>query len=813
MRDRRRRQRDWVQSLLLPILAGVGGTAIGAGLAARDAAVLHVPSPDWRDQVLYFVMLDRFNDGDPGNNDQGADEFDPANGAKFSGGDLAGLTGRLDYIAGLGVTGVWITPPVANQWWNHATSYGGYHGYWATDFKAVDPHFGSLHDYRTLSRALHGAGMVLVQDVVVNHTANYFAYPATGPVVDIAGDVRINADSVGLTAPTQWPFSLNDPRIPAHRQAGIYHWTPDIVDYTDRTQELTWQLAGLDDLATGNPVVRRALRDAYGYWIREVGVDGFRVDTAFYVAPKYFTDFLHSTDPQAPGIIRVAAETGREDFHVFGEGFAFDKPFHDTMARRIDRYMRDEDGTPRLPGMINFPLHGTLGDVFARGHAPAELARRIDSTMSVHERPHLMPTFIDNHDVERFLAAGSEPALRQALLAMLTLPGIPVIYYGTEQGFTRPRAAMFAGGVESGGRDHFDTNAPLYRYLQGAIGLRRAHRLFSRGHPTVLAASAAAPGALAWRMDHAGETALVVFNTSASATLLDNLETGLAPGTVLRGLFAIDGNSPERVVDDAGRIHLVLPPKAGLVWRAGDVRVPVAAGIGAVTLETERAGSSSQPGDFDLHGTAESVGRLQLVVDGDLASARWLDVEADGRWQARIDTRDMVDPALTHSIVAWAPDAGIASNRHSFKVTRDWTLLREVHDPVGDDTGPFGRYEYPNDEGWRAHRQGDLRRVRAWGSGGALKVELQMGAITAPWNPANGFDHVAFTLFVQLPGHDDGVRVMPQQNAALPDTMCWNVRLRAHGWSNALFSSQGASVDREGTPVSPSARLEVDLQG
>ena len=76
--------------------------------------------------------------------------------------------------------------------------------------------------------------------------------------------------------------------------------------------------------------------------------------------------------------------------------------------------------------------------------------------MRVHRQPHLMPSFVDNHDVDRFLAGGSEAALKQALLAMLTLPGIPVIYYGTEQGFTLQRASMFAAGYGSGGRDHFD---------------------------------------------------------------------------------------------------------------------------------------------------------------------------------------------------------------------------------------------------------------------------------------------------------------------------------------------------------------------
>ena len=809
-------------AMVVALFAGsagaVNGTRTSEAPESAGTATLHVASPDWRDQVIYFVMLDRFDDGDPGNNDQGADEYDPTDGAKFSGGDFAGLTRRLEYIDGLGVTGIWITPPVANQWWNRATRYGGYHGYWATDFKAVDAHFGTLDDYRGLSRALHGAGMTLIQDVVVNHTANYFAYPPGPPPVDPARGVRISADSAGLTAPSQYPFSLNDPRDPVHRAAGIYHWTPDIVDYTDRTQELTWQLAGLDDLATDNPVVRRALRDAYGFWIREVGVDAFRVDTAFYVTPGYLTDFLHADDPRAPGVVRVAAQTGREDFHVFGEGFAFDKPYDDTMARKIDRYMRDPDGTPRLPGMINFPLHGTLGDVFARGHAPAELAHRIESTMTVHERPHLMPTFIDNHDVDRFLAAGTEPGLRQALLAMLTLPGIPVIYYGTEQGFTTPRQAMFAGGHGSDGRDRFDTDAPLYRYLQRTIALRRDHKLFSRGQPTVLAANAAAPGALAYRMDHEGRTALVVFNNSTNATLLDNLDTGLAPGTVLRGLFAIEGEAPELLVDGAGRISLVLPAQAGLVWQPAASQ-PVTAAPGAITLQADVAGHGA-PGadadvsrvhrDFIVRGNATGMRRVRLVVDGDIGSARFVDVGADGRWQSLIDTRDMVDPSLAHHVVAWDPVAGIASNRHGFKVSREWTLLREIEDPAGDDHGLGGRYRYPTDTGWRNHRQGDLRGVRVWGSGGALRLQLQMREVTALWNPANGFDHVAFTMFVQLPGPRDGASVMPQQNATLPGGMRWHLRLRAHGWSNALFASDGASAENEGTPIAAAARIDTD---
>src|SRR5690349_20387056 len=169
---------------LAAALALCAGAANGSGAATGGAAIppsvregaLHVPSPDWRDQVVYFVMLDRFDDGEPGNNDQGAGEYDPRDNARYSGGDLAGVTRRLDYIAGLGATAVWITPPIANQWWNQASRFGGYHGYWAQDFSRVDAHLGTLADYQALSRALHGRGMYLVQDVVVNHVANYTGY-------------------------------------------------------------------------------------------------------------------------------------------------------------------------------------------------------------------------------------------------------------------------------------------------------------------------------------------------------------------------------------------------------------------------------------------------------------------------------------------------------------------------------------------------------------------------------------------------------------------------------------------------------------
>lgn len=117
---------------------------------------------------------------------------------------------------------------------------------------------------------------------------------------------------------------------------------------------------------------------------------------------------------------------------------------------------------------------------------------------------------------------------------------------------------------------------------------------------------------------------------------------------------------------------------------------------------------------------------------------------------------------------------------------------------------------YPLDAGWRERRPGDLLGLRAWGSGGALRLQLRLPSLSTAWNPANGFDHVAFTVFVELPGRDGGVAAMPLQHDSLPDGMRWHLRLRAHGWSNAAFDSAGASATSEGIPLSAAAHLDAD---
>jgi glycosidase len=764
---------------LAPLVLGWAAAWPHAAIAAPPGLKLHVPSPDWRDQVIYFVLTDRFADGNPANNDQGAGEYRPGDTTRYQGGDLAGLRQRLGYIQGLGATAVWLTPPVANQWLAPGSGSDipsvGYHGYWAQHFMQVDKHLGSLADYQRLASALHRRGMYLVQDVVVNHTGNYFSYGSAWTAGDATTGYVPHTATAPVPRPSQAPFNLNDPRLPQHRAAGIYHWTPDVRDYTNAQQEHTFQMSGLDDLNTSNPVVRRALRRSYGYWIKQVGVDAFRVDTAFYVPPAYFADFMHSSDRAAPGMARVARATGRRSFAVFGEGFGIDLPGQDLQATKIESYVSPAAGAPTgqglLTGMLNFPLYGAVGDVFARGHPPAELADRIQRMVRLHRNPHAMANFVDNHDVDRFLAGGSTPALQQALLAVFTLPGMPVIYYGTEQGFSQQRAAMFAGGVGADGRlntqDHLDTQAPLYRAIAGMATLRRQHRVLSRGWPRVLQADADSPGVLAWAMQmrpaspkparmpsrNQQPAALVLFNTSAARTAQAEVPTPWPAGTVLRGALKLQSGAPglpaDVVVGAGGRVQLALAPHSGQVW----------------TLHEQPAKALTQPQP---------------------QPQQWLSTSAAPAWQ----------------------------------------LLADLPDPAGDDVGPDPTqpYQYPSDPSYGQRHLMDLRRVRvstaASTAGAALKLDVQMSDISTVWNPANGFDHVAFTVFVELPeppagaasaAYPTSATVMPQQNASLPAGMRWHLRLRVHGWSNALFSAVGANESNEGTPVVPGARVAVDV--
>ena len=166
---------DAAGSITLPTDA-----AAGVLLLERDGAA--ASAFDWRNATVYFVLTDRFANGDRTNDDQGQGEYDPSTVARYSGGDLQGLIDRLDYVQGLGATAVWITPPVANQWWDPLQVYGwvsggtlgdfkhhAYHGYWALDFTRLDRNMGTADELKAFVDGAHQRGMRVILDVVMNH--------------------------------------------------------------------------------------------------------------------------------------------------------------------------------------------------------------------------------------------------------------------------------------------------------------------------------------------------------------------------------------------------------------------------------------------------------------------------------------------------------------------------------------------------------------------------------------------------------------------------------------------------------------------
>jgi glycosidase len=796
-------------SLPIAALALFAAACSAAFSRAESADWLQVPSPDWRDQVIYFLMTDRFENGDPSNDDQGAGEYDPRDNAHYSGGDLRGILKRLDYIRGLGATAVWITPPVANQWWNPWANYSGYHGYWAENFTNVDKHYGTLADYRALSAELHRNGMYLVQDIVCNHTGDFFRY-TNWDSNDPAKGFELNAGSKPSPHPSQWPFSLNDARDPVQAASNVYHWTPDITDFRDTNQIFNFQLSGLDDLNTENPAVIDALKDSYDYWIREAGVDAFRVDTALYVPHAFWRDFVHSSDPAHPGVSNYAASLGKTGFHTFGEVWVNSKPLDDEGARTAASFTGTAE-EPELGGVIQFPIQIELQRVFAEGKPTLFLAAAISNHMRVFRNPWLQVNFVDNHDMNRFLVSASVFAYRQALLTVFCIPGIPAVYYGTEQGFTDTRAAMFAKGYHSGGTDHFDTNAPMYRFVRDLIALRRNNAVLRRGTPELLKSSPAGPGIIAYRMRLGADKAYVILNSADSVTLLDNLETGLPEGTQLKLLYGLLKTDAGLTVGRNGRVTARLMPRDGMVLvPSGET---TEAGNVPASLSVEKFPSETVLSkNIPVRGLANGVEKLVLVVDGDIAKG--VKIRAtNGSWEGVLPVEDLENG--THSFSAYSserPEGLVVSESVPFTVAVDYRPAGSWTDPAGDDHGPRGTYTYPVDPGFR--NTCDILGMDAFIGGRNLKVRLKMnGRLSTMWNPKYGFDHVSFCVFFDVPsagGQTARTAVLPFLNADAPAGRTWTHLAVLGGWMSYLYTAKDADPENFGTPVSPAPKLSGD---
>jgi glycosidase len=328
----------------------VAGMMIGSAAADtgfEGLATASVRSPIAAD-TFYFVMTDRYRDGDPANNSGGlagpsaVTGFDPSSNAYYHGGDLAGLTGRCDpsdpeddglaRIKRLGFTAVWVTPPFVQR--TVQGSSAAYHGYWFLDITRPDPHLGTEAEFAAFMACAKSLGLKVFLDVVVNHTADVITYPqgnTYGPI----GKAPYRTAAGRVFNPWSYTAGSAFPRLSARRSFAKTPTVPEqyrgvkgpsvlneVTRYHNRGDiswgscvgrcEMDGDFYGLDDLMTEDWTVVRALAAAYGSWITKYGVDGFRLDTAKHVDPYFFGRWL-------PLVQQAATAAGKPSFTSFGE--------------------------------------------------------------------------------------------------------------------------------------------------------------------------------------------------------------------------------------------------------------------------------------------------------------------------------------------------------------------------------------------------------------------------------------------------------------------------------------------------------------
>ncbi len=536
--------------------------AVSAQTSAQTPAASTIEAMRQRppqDEVIYFLLPDRFANGDAGNDHGGyapdrlVSGFDPSSPEFYHGGDLAGVIQKLDYLQGLGATAIWLAPVFKNKPVQPTVGrpMAGFHGYWITDFTRPDPHFGEPETMKALVEAAHARGMKVYLDIVTNHTADVIQYRecpkndcAYRSVADYPWTRRGGVDGAAindgfrgdggpedfarLTDPT-WAYT---PYIPAGEETvKVPAWLNDPLlyhnrgDSTFRGESSTHgDFAGLDDLFTENPRVVQGMIEIFGDWIDDYGIDGFRIDTAKHVNPEFWQAFV-------PAMMERARARGIPNFHIFGEVYDHD-PAELARHTRVDK----------LPTVLDFAFQSVATDVANGAKAPDALAKMFAADALYEggaEAALQLPTFLGNHDMGRiggFVLKAHPQASDAELLARTTLAhalmmfsrGVPTLYYGDEQGFAGGggygggRQDMWDGQVETyrteqrigGLRDAYDREAPLYRAISEMARLRAADPALRRGAQTVRAA-AEAPGLFAISRAlpaQAGET-LVVFNT------------------------------------------------------------------------------------------------------------------------------------------------------------------------------------------------------------------------------------------------------------------------------------------------------------
>jgi glycosidase len=554
-------------SLFSPAVQATFSTAVNtAGQAAGP-----YPSPaDWRDQIIYFLMVDRFNN--PATPPSHTPYDDPTYG-EFQGGSFAGVAQQLKYIKALGAGAIWLSPVLKNL----PFDTGSYHGYGIHDFLSAEPRFAANaatadQELRALVDSAHIAGLYVIFDIVLNHTGDVFAYngqssaawsPTTLPVQwrdanGVGQAAWSDVATIPQPAPDSavvWPSELQQNQF--FRRAG---------DPDPNGDDTYGDFASLKQMVTEDIELQSFLIRAYQYVVARYDIDGFRIDTLRY---------LHGGLAQTFGnaIREFALSIGKKNFFTFGE--VLDGTSEADIARFIGRNTRTGGDANSLVGVdaaLDYPLFNNLKPV-VKGFAPPSSVinmfqyRKIEeqSILSSHgDATRYFVTFVDNHDMKariRYEQPGNptlyDGQVSMAMASLLALPGIPCIYYGTEQGLhgagnDDPAVREALWGLAPGfpQTTSFFVELTKIAAVRAAAPALRYGRYYFRpisGDSTHFGISPYPGGILAWSRILNDQEILIAINTSTTSIQSVDviLEITLsAPGDKLRILYS---NSPSAV--------------------------------------------------------------------------------------------------------------------------------------------------------------------------------------------------------------------------------------------------------------------------
>ncbi len=455
---------------------------------------------------VYFLFTDRFYDGDETNNFT----VNLRNLTGYHGGDFAGLEEKLPYIADMGFTAIWISSVVDNQ-------SGGYHGYCARDYYAVEEHFGDMESLRSMVDRAHELGIKVIADLAINHTG---------------------IQSV-LYADDELKETWFNPRR-------------DIDDHGDQFQVENHWLQNLPDLNHNNPEVRQYLIDMSIWWIDQTGIDGYRLDAVKHVPADFWLEYSQAIRERYP------------DFYLIGEVF-------DGNPANLGRYQR-----AGIHGMLDFPMYFAVRDMIRNGEPGTRFNQTLLNSKQNYPNDDLMGTFIDNHDVPRFInqmRRDRDQKVAQGLMFLFTYTGIPVMYYGTE--------IPADGGAEHTGRRMMDWDAePLYLDMVTRLnGLRADHPALTSGGFRVVNRGSSSYAFARYSDD---EVFVTVLNNAEEDRRLDiELPDDLARNYRWAHSVLLDENgdpvapgvpSLDQVRIRRGRIRLNLPEYSGIVLRLSEER-------------------------------------------------------------------------------------------------------------------------------------------------------------------------------------------------------------------------------------------------